>query len=302
MKPKAFLHKLEVILTVAFAATATAQTDFGQQTTRPLGEEIIAFAINGEEHSFAGEGHEVFTNSSGDTLEVISIRGKTENVLPIVVNPAALTGHTYVITFLADAFNQLLWRLTDQTTGAVKLDSVPAVIDSSTSHPVVDGIEWQVFHEPPNFADFLTVANAAGPLDPPEYGAFAFNESGFPHPTTGDRPTDRQQVGAGHWGIHTADLNSQFSYQFFLDRITRLGTRWPQIIPYDFEIRFTDSSYAWDAFTTGNFIQVPFELWNIGIDTPNDPGDDYRMVPWVIDDDSSGTFNMGAPNAKMFGN
>jgi hypothetical protein len=211
-----------------------------------------------------------------------------------------------MITFLEDAvFNQLLWRLTDQTAGVTKLDSIPAATDTSTSHPVVDGIEWQVFHEPPNFADFLTVANAAGPLDPPEYAAFAFNGSGFPHPTTGDRPTDRQQVGAGHWGIHTADLssqNSQFSYQFFLDRITRLGTRWPRIIPYDFEIRFTDSSYAWDAFTTQNFIQVPFELWDIGIDTPDDPTDDYRMVPWMVDDDSSGTFNMGAPNAKMFSN
>jgi hypothetical protein len=302
MNPKAILY-MEAILIAVFTATATTQTNFWGQTNGPFGGEIIALVINSEEGQiFAGKGNEVFTNPPGDTLQVISVRGVTENVLPIVVDPFLVTGHTYEITFLAGTvFNQLLWRLTDQTVGVTKLDSIPAATDTSTSHPVVDGIEWRVFHIPPDFANFLTVANAAGPLDPPEYAAFAFNASGFPHPTTGDRPTDRQQVGAGLWGIHTADLGFGFSYETFLQRITRFGRNWWEIIPYDFEIRFADSSYAWDAFTTRNFVRVPFELWNIGIDTPDDPIDDYRMVPWIIDDDSSGTFNMGAPNAKMFG-
>ncbi|MCK7524126.1 MAG: hypothetical protein MZV64_44100 [Ignavibacteriales bacterium] len=41
-------------------------------------------------------------------------------------------------------------------------------------------------------------------------------------------------------------------------------------------------------------IPVPFELWNIGVKTPNDPSDDYRMVPWVVENDDDLTFNLGA--------
>jgi hypothetical protein len=40
-------------------------------------------------------------------------------------------------------------------------------------------------------------------------------------------------------------------------------------------------------------------LWRTGIATPDDPSDDVRFVPYVLDDDESGTFNLPAthPNA-----
>jgi hypothetical protein len=46
-------------------------------------------------------------------------------------------------------------------------------------------------------------------------------------------------------------------------------------------------------------IQVPFELWRIGAATPDDPGDDVRLVPYVLDDEGDGVFNVPAthPNA-----
>jgi hypothetical protein len=36
------------------------------------------------------------------------------------------------------------------------------------------------------------------------------------------------------------------------------------------------------------------ELWNIGIGTPYDPSDDYRMVPWLLDKDGDATFNLSS--------
>ena len=40
-----------------------------------------------------------------------------------------------------------------------------------------------------------------------------------------------------------------------------------------------------------HIIIVPFELWNIGINTPNDASDDVRMVPLI--DEMDDTFNLG---------
>jgi hypothetical protein len=240
---------------------------------------------------------------------VIPVVGVPTNVFPIVADPIQLNGHTYGIKFFLGTDNiTLFWRLTDQTTRAVLLDNGQISDDPTFPHPVIDGIQWQVIQPVPGFVNFLCVANAVGVLDPPEYAAFAFNNSGFPtldgNPPNGlnDRPTDRQQLGEGHWGIHTADNGTRASYQAFLDRISRGGARWSEIMPYDFEWRFTDGgSWTWDVFISGAFFQVPFELWNIGINTPEDPSDDYRLVPWLLDDDASGAFNMGAPGAKGFG-
>ncbi|MGH2568728.1 MAG: T9SS type A sorting domain-containing protein [Bacteroidota bacterium] len=59
---------------------------------------------------------------------------------------------------------------------------------------------------------------------------------------------------------------------------------WSRIFPYDFEIRFTTAGgQARMHYTSGNMVYVPFELWNIGIGTPDDQTDDYRMIPFVHD-------------------
>ena len=65
--------------------------------------------------------------------------------------------------------------------------------------------------------------------------------------------------------------------------------------PRDFEMRFTDGpNYGVSAFTTQNLLSVPFELWDTGIATPDDPSDDYRMMPFIYE-------NVGATNAFDYG-
>ena len=47
---------------------------------------------------------------------------------------------------------------------------------------------------------------------------------------------------------------------------------------HDFEIRFTaDSSWAQYGFSSYNFIKIPFELWDIGQNTPDNPADDEQI-------------------------
>ena len=65
----------------------------------------------------------------------------------------------------------------------------------------------------------------------------------------------------------------------------------------DWEFRFTAGGsgfYDWDtdAPFPGN-PRAPFEIWNIGEDTPDDPSDDVRINFSIIDDDDSGGWSWG---------
>ncbi|MBA64491.1 MAG: hypothetical protein CMG55_01685 [Candidatus Marinimicrobia bacterium] len=73
-------------------------------------------------------------------------------------------------------------------------------------------------------------------------------------------------------------------------RVFRSPGNWANAIPNDFEMRFTETgSKAWLAYTSGAVIDVPFELWNVGV--LSDPSDDYQMICWIYDFDGSGTYN-----------
>lgn len=225
-------------------------------------------------------------------VEITHPAGASDGVVSVkVVDPAAVTGHNYEVFFTPNAdSSELLWNVRDVTANKVVIQNKKQASSLTTpdiDQPIADGLKIIVTGPALNFKNFQVVANANGPLDPPEGGALDFD--GFPSL----RPTDRQQVGDGHWAIHTGDNGSRGSYSAFIARTTRNGGNWPEIIPYDFEWRFVGTtSWVWDAFITGNFYQYPFELWNIGIATPDDPSDDYRMFPIVIDFGGDQTFNL----------
>jgi len=240
-----------------------------------------------------------FTDSTintiyGDELYVKHIRGMADGgVSAFVIDPYLLIGHMYKISFDTTAIGELVWNLKDSTLNVVLLENQTNLTGNYTS-PILDGIQFRVIGAPLDFKNFEVVANGNGTLDPPVGGALDL--AGFPSL----RPDDTQQVGPGIWAFHTADNGgsdegggTHGQYDAFLDRITRTGGNWPEIIPNAFEMRFTaGGSIAYDAFDTvigEDYIPVPFELWNIGINTPDDPSDDYRMVPFIISN-SNGDF------------
>jgi hypothetical protein len=96
------------------------------------------------------------------------------------------------------------------------------------------------------------VANAAGPLDPSEGGAADF--AGFPSL----QPTARQQTTGQRWLFHTGDNGTRGDYASFLSRTTRDGGNWPEIIPYDFEMRFTSGGSVGVDFNLGTQFPLPF--------------------------------------------
>jgi hypothetical protein len=239
-----------------------------------------------------------------DTLDIVRVSGSSDgNVFPLVIDATKLTGLTYTVKF-EQLGDDVVWHL-DRSDG-VRVLSNQTNQNADDLSPIVDGIQVKVIGAPNDFKLFEVVANGAGPLATPEPGAFAFAEFPTPHngPGEGNPAAGVQQsTNNSRWGIHTADNGSRGLYSAFLSRTTRDGANWPSIIPYDFEWRFTAAGgWAYDAFNTGTkSFPVSFELWNIGINTPNDASDDVRMIPWLLDDDADGTFNMGAPGTKGFG-
>lgn len=240
-----------------------------------------------------------YTTVYGDAIENVthtSAAAKSDgNVVVVVQDPTKLTGHEYKVTF-HNSVDGIYWKLTDITAGVVKLDNqYNQTVDDN--YYIVDGLLVKVIGPPNDFKNFLVLSNGTGLLNPPEYGAFAFNESHFPHPTTDDRPSANQQVGEGEWGIHTGNTDDVTSdYTFFKNRVTQNGARWSRLIPNDFEIRFTESGgkafiYPGSDYSGhGHLKDVTFELWNIG--NADDPNDDVRYFPYVLDSDENGEFGL----------
>ncbi|MGE5497266.1 MAG: hypothetical protein ACM3Q2_04315, partial [Syntrophothermus sp.] len=57
----------------------------------------------------------------GDTLKVSRFAGKSDGrIIPLVIDPKALTGHDYSVSF-ENINNSLVWKLKDLTTGVVRL-------------------------------------------------------------------------------------------------------------------------------------------------------------------------------------
>ncbi len=246
--------------------------------------------------------------------------GDSGGVLATVADPLAVTGDDYQVSVYSvetmyagtdSAVSELTYNIVNATTGATILNGADFFAQNGKLPPFgqnllsVDGIAFNVDTAPADFKAFLAVANGAGAIDPPTGAAADFQ--GFPVP---ERPGSGQQVGEGVWFIHTGDNGSRGPYDAFIGRSIRNG--FGPVVPFDWEIRFTEQCYnAWrtnyDAgtpyatpadgcygydrfgiFGDDRATLVPYELWNIGIDTADDPSDDFRVVPAVIDWDGDG--------------
>ncbi len=237
----------------------------------------------------------VLNANAGDVITATHSKGASDGkVLAAVYDPTAVTGHNYEVSF-ATVSGKTVWNLKDLTTGTTKLSN-QSNQNGDANSPLVDGLQVKVSGAPNDFKDFIVTANAGGKLATPAMGTFAFNANGFPLYNGLDRPAAGQMKNSSAlWGIATGMTSPTMdpSYAYFLTRVPRSGANWPRIIPYDFEIRFTAAgSKALMAFSTGSIVQVPFELWNTGIGTPNVTTDDYKLVAFVYDVDGNDQWNL----------
>ncbi|UCD64185.1 MAG: T9SS type A sorting domain-containing protein [Candidatus Zixiibacteriota bacterium] len=276
--------------------------------THPMGIEVqlSAWASGEPGESPAFHDDAVYYNTE---LAVTHVGASDLEVYAWAADPSVMTGDDYQVSFEAgfkvDTIEvgyldtlidttYFVWNLDNLTTAQRLLE------DQSIHAPitVVEGMAVSVSEATTGvFTSFEVVANAGGELDPPVPGALA--TAGFPTPGN-ENPGSNQQVGDGLWAFHTADDGgtcgggSRPDYDDFLLRTLRRPTIRQMIGDYDYEMRFTGSndnpkvggSYAVEFFNypEETITWVPFELWRIGVGTPDDPSDDVRLVPFIIDD------------------
>ncbi|HEX9657889.1 MAG TPA: hypothetical protein VGB89_13360, partial [Bacteroidota bacterium] len=247
-------------------------------------------------------------STRGDTITVARTAGSSDGfVRAFVTDPHRVTGDMYSVYFFYDSVaERTVWNVDDLTTGGRKIaGQVNQTGDEA--YPTFDGIQVKVFGPAAGMKGAAEIANANGPHDPTQ-GCFLFNGSGFPTIIPCDpigAPCDRPapQVGGDSWGIHTGTggIAGVIHYPMFVSRVFR-GTNFSRFVPYDFEIRFTAAGgLGYMRFSTENVVPIPFELWNIGINTPTDPSDDYRMVAGVFDSDGNDVFNLAAIDHPISG-
>jgi hypothetical protein len=200
----------------------------------------------------------------GDTLWVFPIRGASSNVIPLVTDPTQMTGHTYLVIFTGDSLN-LRWNLIDETTGDVKLSNQLPGNSVDDDFPIVDGVEWNVVYREPGIEAIVQVANRLGPLDPSDWDAQGapYHGNNVWHSLSAPSDLNRFYMSAGG-GNGT------------IDRIIRSIENAHN---HDFEIRFTTDGgiYLW-WYDDDTWQYVPFEAWDVGIGTYDDPSDDIRCL------------------------
>jgi hypothetical protein len=195
------------------------------------------------------------------------------------------------------------WNVRNTTTGELVVENqfqAASNTELGRARPIIDGMEFVVTGPPLEFKRFEVVANAAGPVEPSEMGTFAFNDNGFPflfndlYPDGTDRPDgDRQQTNGSTWGVATGGTaGARAEWPTFISRTLRNDNA-DRAIPFDYEMRFTAGpnygNWWFEDFITK---EIPFELWNIGINTPDDPSDDYRMLPRILTNSGLGDITL----------
>ena len=230
-----------------------------------------------------------------------------------VANQSELTGESYEIT-ISDQFYDDQGVLTDgpginllnTSTATLLLDRHVFPDDYQFNMPVTDGFKVAVSEVLPGFHGVFLVQ--AGSVDRSfahddinysilmeDVWTYGWNDDDLFAAIT--FPSDDPIVPDGRFWI-TQGGGEAASNASYVARVLRNDNA-NYAMPYDFEVRWLDqydeSTWAWAIWygieTAVAPVKVPFELWNIGTDTPDDPSDDVRMIPRIYDYDANGQYN-----------
>jgi hypothetical protein len=197
------------------------------------------------------------------------------SVVALAIDPVAIPTASYEVTFEKE-LGQIVWNLSRDGTRVLTGQRNQS---GDWNYPVVDGLLVKVigppltiaFNENNEAAGMVEVMFNGQPLTPDD-----FDNAGRPfggntvwHSLNHRNDIDRYYVSAGGGS----------------GQLSRLTRSIVNAVPRDFEFRFTDEgSYGWWKFEGSTTGPVPFELWDIGIATPDDPSDDVRLIPILYSD------------------
>lgn len=195
-----------------------------------------------------------------------------------VTDPGALTGDRYELRFfLLDG--ELTYDLVNATTDEVIIDAEQLLANRGELPPlgedvvIHDGLSFTIIDAPANFSgEGLGIVEVVHPRAP----------SGDPCD-----PSAASTDGCPEYGANSVWLSANSTGEYYVTAgstggLVDLLRYVTYAAPRDFEIRFTEEGgYGVYAFTDDKIATVPFEIWDVGIGTPDDPSDDHRMIPFL---------------------
>lgn len=252
--------------------------------------------------------------TTGEIIAGVRTTGTSDGTFTArVVDPSAITGATYRATFenvaINDSTTVLAYKIINTSTGAVVVDGAQYARTNGQAPPfgenvaVADGLSFTVISPSSGFKAFLTTHNATTALTGVG-GAFTFNSLGYPAPSD---PSAALTGMAGQWGINLSNIITNYQYFDYFEAYG-IGSNYSnstsedRIGIHDFEIRFTSggsvagvrNGYPYEETVGVGPGTVPFELWDTGVGTPNDPSDDVRLIPYFRDYNANKAFDLRA--------
>ncbi|MEM9998925.1 MAG: T9SS type A sorting domain-containing protein [Bacteroidota bacterium] len=112
---------------------------------------------------------------------------------------------------------------------------------------------------------------------------------GTPTCAPDDSRLDCELAGGVNVWLRPNPTNDYYVTSWRQGRLDRIEWRIDIAAPFDYEMRFTEACAAGDCYGinyllqgNGEVVSVPFELWQTGIDTPDDPTDDVQLIPVLL--------------------
>ncbi len=231
-----------------------------------------------------------YQGKSGVVLSVNHSAGSSDGIVtPFVVDPSKVDGSEYTVTFGAQA-GKTIWNLLK---GSQSVLSNQTHFGTDKTFAIVNGVQVGVQDAPPQIKGpgegdgMVEVAYAGTPLPSSKW-----DPAGTPF--SGNKVWHSLNSSGGDRYVVSSNAGGT------IDRLYRWVT---YASPHDYELRFTDkAAYGVYAFKDDKICTVPFELWDIGIGTPNDKTDDIRMMPLILENVStSDKFGWGTATDGYFG-
>jgi hypothetical protein len=180
------------------------------------------------------------------------------------LDPKAVERKDYRVTFAQGVAGPLTWSLIEEGVTSKTILEGQTKFDGDYTYPIVNGIMVRVI-APPVGAKRLVEVCPDG------------TETDILHAVEAGNCTREWYVDPTV-GTHTIEFLNRFEPLYNAD--------------HDYEVRFVEGATesAWDFFGREDFYSgrfgagVPWEVWDIGAGTPDDPSDDVRISAMVLDE------------------
>jgi hypothetical protein len=249
------------------------------------------------------------------TFDAKHTRGNSDGLVYLtIIDKTQITGDSYKIIFNeyllegSDTLEITNWDLINITTGETVLKNQTRINDFDGNYgehrgnPITDGLRINVLDPKPDIKWIVVTANAHGPIVEGVVDALPWWR--YPDWLSWNNGNyDNQQSTGAIWLLNTHPGHGPGGPETFYNSVTFAsgGQTLPptegiggiqNLVPFDFECRFTSEGIAYDYWNGTGVQSVPFEWWNIGSGTPDSDLDDYKLISYYIDDNGDGKWGL----------